>query len=158
MSYGFGSSAETVHHEDSDLQRAGFLRPRADGLQQAMELLVHPEAGIYAHLQLGLQDEGLVVSATFGGQAIQRGDRFEDLGMESGARISAVAVSVDATRRTRPLDAQCTRLPLGRSNRIRRTLSQGWQMSENVTECQSEERDGERAPQRGRRARRARGS
>ena len=68
---------------------------RSDGLQQAMELVVHPDAGIYVQLQLALQDDGLVVSAAFGGQAIQRGDRFEDLGMESGARIAAVVVSVD---------------------------------------------------------------
>ena len=63
--------------------------------QQEEELLVHPDADIYAQLQLGLQDAGLVVSAHFGGEAIERGDRFEDLGIESGARVSAVVESID---------------------------------------------------------------
>ena len=57
--------------------------------------MVHPDAGIYVQLQLRLQDTGLVVSATFGGQPIVRGHRFEELGMESGAEVSAVVVGVD---------------------------------------------------------------
>ena len=65
------------------------------GQQQQEEFLVHPDASIYMQLQLGLQDAGLVLSAHFGSEAIQRGDRFMDWGMESGAKVSVVVVSLD---------------------------------------------------------------
>ena len=62
---------------------------------QTHELLVHPDANIYQQLQLALQDAGLVVEARFGGEAIQRGDCFEEWGMEGGAVISVVAERID---------------------------------------------------------------
>ena len=36
-----------------------------------------------------------MVSAHFGGEAIQRGETFEEWGMEGGATISVVVVSID---------------------------------------------------------------
>ena len=56
---------------------------------------MHPGANIYQQLQLALQDAGLVVMARFGGERIQRGDCFEEWGMEGGAVISVAAERID---------------------------------------------------------------
>ena len=71
------------------------VRAQLRGRQQQAELLVHPDAAIYAQLQLELQDAGLVLSAHFAGKAIGRGESCEEWGMEGGATISVVVVSID---------------------------------------------------------------
>ena len=61
--------------------------------QLQAELLVHPNANIYSQLQLEFQDAGLVVSVH--SERTQRGESFEYWGIEDGARVSVVVVSVD---------------------------------------------------------------
>ena len=56
---------------------------------------MHPDAAIYAQLQLELQDAGLVLSAHFGGESIRQGESFKEWGMEGGATISVVVVGID---------------------------------------------------------------
>ena len=58
-------------------------------------LLVHPDANIYEQLQLALQEDGLVMEARFGDEAVQRGECFADLGMENGAVISITSWRID---------------------------------------------------------------
>ena len=65
------------------------------GAELEEELLVHPDASVLAQLQLELQDEGLVVSVHFGDEAIEAGDSFEQVGVESQARLTVKVVSVD---------------------------------------------------------------
>ena len=71
------------------------IRAQLRGRQQQAELLMHPDASIYAQLQLELQDAGLVLSAHFGGEAVGRGESFGEWGMEGGAMISVVVVGID---------------------------------------------------------------
>ena len=71
------------------------VRVQLRGRQQQAELLVHPDASIYAQLQLELQDAGLVLSAHFGNEAIGQEESFEEWGMEGGAMISVVVVGID---------------------------------------------------------------
>ena len=61
---------------------------------QQMALSVYPDASIYEQLQLNLKHAGLVVSAHFGGEPLQRSDRFEDWGMEGGATIAVVVENI----------------------------------------------------------------
>ena len=56
---------------------------------------MYPDASIYEQLQLELQNTGLVVSAQFGGELIQRGDCFRDWGIEGGASITVIVESID---------------------------------------------------------------
>ena len=65
------------------------------GHPQQIALSVYPDACIYEQLQLELQHAGLVLSAQFGGEPIQRGDCFEDWGMEGGANITVTVGSLD---------------------------------------------------------------
>ena len=83
----FDAHHQTAAHPRPVLQ----VRTKLRGQQQQAELLVHPDASIYAQLQLELQHAGLVVTAHFGGEPILRGDSFEDCGMEDGAMISVSA-------------------------------------------------------------------
>ena len=62
---------------------------------QQQAVLVHPDADIIAQLQVVFQDIGIVVSAHFGSEAIQRGGSFEEWGIEDGATVGVALVSVD---------------------------------------------------------------
>jgi len=65
------------------------------GHPQKVAISVYPDASIYEQLQLELQHAGLVPSAQFGGELIQRGDCFRDWGMEGGASITVIVESID---------------------------------------------------------------
>jgi len=65
------------------------------GHPQKVAISVYPDASIYEQLQLELEHAGLVLSAQFGGELIQRGDCFRDWGMEGGAGITVIVESID---------------------------------------------------------------
>ena len=65
------------------------------GHPQKVAISAYPDASIYEQLQLELQHAGLVLSAQFGGELIQRGDCFRDWGIEGGASITVIVESID---------------------------------------------------------------
>jgi len=68
------------------------------GHPQKVAISVYPDASIYEQLQLELQHAGLVLSAQFGGELIQRGDCFRDWGMEGGATITVIVESINGLK------------------------------------------------------------